>query len=98
MRASPSAFDAVGLGANRVRDEPGSVADEIFGPDPAGHDIDFVANEARPMGMDYAIANGFGFGGVNASALFRRWTDESASRRTGGERDRRSTRRLPLPR
>jgi 3-oxoacyl-[acyl-carrier-protein] synthase II len=24
--------------------------------------------------MDYAIANGFGFGGVNASALFRRWT------------------------
>jgi 3-oxoacyl-[acyl-carrier-protein] synthase II len=26
--------------------------------------------------MDHAICNGFGFGGVNASALFRRWTDE----------------------
>jgi 3-oxoacyl-[acyl-carrier-protein] synthase II len=25
------------------------------------------------MEMDYAITNGFGFGGVNASALFRRW-------------------------
>jgi 3-oxoacyl-[acyl-carrier-protein] synthase II len=32
------------------------------------------------MAMDYAIANGFGFGGVNASALFRRWTDELGSR------------------
>ncbi|MBX3568698.1 MAG: beta-ketoacyl-ACP synthase II [Rhizobiaceae bacterium] len=45
-------------------------------PDPAGEGIDFVANDARPMAMDYAICNGFGFGGVNASALFRRWCDE----------------------
>ncbi len=44
-------------------------------PDPAGDGIDFVANEARPLEMDYAISNGFGFGGVNASALFRRWTE-----------------------
>jgi 3-oxoacyl-[acyl-carrier-protein] synthase II len=42
--------------------------------DPAGDGISFVANFARPWEMDYAIANGFGFGGVNASALFRRWT------------------------
>lgn len=28
------------------------------------------------MAMDYAISNGFGFGGVNASALLPRWTDE----------------------
>ncbi|WEX90666.1 beta-ketoacyl-ACP synthase II [Sinorhizobium garamanticum] len=45
-------------------------------PDPAGDRIDFVANRARPMEMDYAISNGFGFGGVNASAVFRRWTDK----------------------
>jgi 3-oxoacyl-[acyl-carrier-protein] synthase II len=45
-------------------------------PDPAGGEIDFVANKARPMAMDYAMSNGFGFGGVNASALFRRWTDD----------------------
>jgi 3-oxoacyl-(acyl-carrier-protein) synthase len=31
----------------------------------------FVANEARPIEMQYAICNGFGFGGVNASALFQ---------------------------
>jgi 3-oxoacyl-(acyl-carrier-protein) synthase len=30
----------------------------------------FVANEGRPLKMDYAICNGFGFGGVNASVLF----------------------------
>src|SRR4029450_13154624 len=29
-------------------------------PDPAGGGIDFVANEARPMEMEYAISNGFG--------------------------------------
>jgi hypothetical protein len=28
--------------------------------------------------LDYAICNGFGFGGVNASALFQRWTDKLA--------------------
>lgn len=44
-------------------------------PDPAGEGIDFVAGAARPMAMDYAISNGFGFGGVNASVLFRRWTE-----------------------
>jgi 3-oxoacyl-[acyl-carrier-protein] synthase II len=49
--------------------------------------IDFVANEARPMAMDYAISNGFGFGGVNASALFRRWTDELTSGSAGGAHD-----------
>jgi 3-oxoacyl-[acyl-carrier-protein] synthase II len=43
-------------------------------PDLAGDGIDFVANTARPLEMDYAICNGFGFGGVNASAVFRRWT------------------------
>jgi 3-oxoacyl-[acyl-carrier-protein] synthase II len=37
--------------------------------------------------MDYAIANGFGFGGVNASALFRRWTDELTGGSAGGAHD-----------
>ncbi|MCG5480900.1 MAG: beta-ketoacyl-ACP synthase II [Ensifer alkalisoli] len=50
-------------------------------PDPAGDGIDFVATHARPTEMDYAISNGFGFGGVNASAVFRRWTDKQASPR-----------------
>jgi len=44
-------------------------------PDAAGAGIDFVANTARPIETDYAISNGFGFGGVNASVIFRRWQE-----------------------
>lgn len=42
-------------------------------PDPAADGIDFVAYQARPIKTEYAICNGFGFGGVNASALFRHY-------------------------
>lgn len=37
--------------------------------------IDIVAGRARPQPMELAMANGFGFGGVNASVLFRLWRD-----------------------
>ncbi|EJL50535.1 beta-ketoacyl-acyl-carrier-protein synthase II [Rhizobium sp. CF122] len=49
-------------------------------PDPEADGIDFVANNARRVATEYAISNGFGFGGVNASALFRRWTEGSPGR------------------
>ncbi|ANK85766.1 MULTISPECIES: beta-ketoacyl-ACP synthase II [unclassified Rhizobium] len=42
--------------------------------DPDADGIDIVGKTARSVAMDYAITNGFGFGGVNASALFRRWS------------------------
>ena len=41
-------------------------------PDAGADGIDIVAGTARPMLMQNAISNGFGFGGVNASAIFRR--------------------------
>ena len=69
---------AGGLGAIftilALRDQVAPPTLNLGTPDSAGDGIDFVANEARPLEMDYAICNGFGFGGVNASALFRRWT------------------------
>lgn len=34
---------------------------------------DQVVPSARHMPIQYALSNGFGFGGVNASLLFRRW-------------------------
>ena len=78
---------AGGLGAIfailALRDQVAPPTLNLSAPDPAGDGIDFVANQARPMAMDYAISNGFGFGGVNASALFRRWTDELAGASTG---------------
>jgi 3-oxoacyl-[acyl-carrier-protein] synthase II len=57
-----------------VRDQVAPPTLNLNAPDPAGDGIDFVANTARPMAIDCAMTNGFGFGGVNASALFRRWT------------------------
>jgi 3-oxoacyl-[acyl-carrier-protein] synthase II len=41
-------------------------------PDPGAEGIDVVSGRARPMPMQHAISNGFGFGGVNASVIFRR--------------------------
>lgn len=42
-------------------------------PDPLADGVDIVGKVSRAVAMDYAITNGFGFGGVNASAIFRRW-------------------------
>jgi 3-oxoacyl-[acyl-carrier-protein] synthase II len=43
----------------------------IFNQDEAC-DLDYCANEARQMKIEVAISNSFGFGGTNASAVFRR--------------------------
>jgi len=41
-------------------------------PDPAC-DLDYIPNQARRAEVVYALSNSFGFGGTNASLLFRRW-------------------------
>lgn len=43
----------------------------IFNQDPEC-DLDFCANEARPMKIDVALSNSFGFGGTNGSMVVRR--------------------------
>jgi 3-oxoacyl-[acyl-carrier-protein] synthase II len=45
------------------------VADDAVGA------LDIVSGQKRPVAMEYAMSNGFGFGGVNASVIFRRWTE-----------------------
>ncbi|QJD30927.1 beta-ketoacyl-ACP synthase II [Methylococcus geothermalis] len=42
-------------------------------PDPASEGLDIVSGAARPMALEHAMSNGFGFGGVNASIVLRRW-------------------------
>ena len=41
-------------------------------PDPAC-DLDYIPNQSRKAEVQYAISNSFGFGGTNASLLFKRW-------------------------
>ena len=42
-------------------------------PDPAC-DLDYIPNHARKGEVTYALSNSFGFGGTNASLIFKRWT------------------------
>ncbi len=41
-------------------------------PDPACR-LDYVANKSLPHSFDIALSNSFGFGGINASLIMRRW-------------------------
>lgn len=55
-----------------LRDQVAPPTLNLLQPDDAAAGIDIVANTARPMVMEHAISNGFGFGGVNASIILRR--------------------------
>jgi 3-oxoacyl-[acyl-carrier-protein] synthase II len=56
-----------------IRDQIVPATLNLDNPDPASEGVDIVQGKARPMAIDYALSNGFGFGGVNASVLFKRW-------------------------
>lgn len=56
-----------------LRDQIAPPTLNLNDPDEAAAGLDLVALNARPMPITHALSNGFGFGGVNASVLFRRW-------------------------
>lgn len=56
-----------------IRDQIVPATLNFENPDPAAEGVDIVHGSARPMAIEYALSNGFGFGGVNASVLFKRW-------------------------
>ncbi|CAI2525007.1 3-oxoacyl-[acyl-carrier-protein] synthase 2 [Serratia ficaria] len=56
-----------------LRDQIAPATLNLDNPDPAAEGLHLVAKQAEPMGITYALSNGFGFGGVNASILLKRW-------------------------
>ena len=40
-------------------------------------DLDYVPNACRPVAIEYALSNSFGFGGTNAALLFKRYETSS---------------------
>jgi 3-oxoacyl-[acyl-carrier-protein] synthase II len=57
-----------------LRDQVAPATLNLDNPDPLAEGLDLVAKTPRPMAMEIALSNGFGFGGVNASVIFKRWT------------------------
>ncbi|MHC5224958.1 beta-ketoacyl-ACP synthase II [Ignatzschineria sp. LJL83] len=43
--------------------------------DPIAQDLNIIHERSMPMPIQYALCNGFGFGGVNASLVMKKWID-----------------------
>jgi 3-oxoacyl-[acyl-carrier-protein] synthase II len=62
-----------GLTVLALRDQVMPPTINYENPDP-DCDLDYVPNQARPAGIEYALSNSFGFGGTNAALLFKRYS------------------------
>lgn len=61
-----------------LRDQIAPPTLNLTRPDAAAEGIDLVGMTAQDIETDYALCNGFGFGGVNASLLLKRWRAEQS--------------------
>jgi len=62
-----------GLAALAIRDQIMPPTINYEKPDPEC-DLDYIPNRAREGNIEYALSNSFGFGGTNASLLFKRYS------------------------
>jgi 3-oxoacyl-[acyl-carrier-protein] synthase II len=63
-----------GITVLAIRDQIAPPTINLDAPDD-GNDLDFIPHTARPMKIDYALSNSFGFGGTNACLIFKRYFD-----------------------
>lgn len=57
-----------------IRDQVAPPTINLFELDPACAGLDYVPHEAKPMKIDVALSNSFGFGGTNGTLVFKRLT------------------------
>ena len=62
-----------GISILALRDQILPPTINLENPDPEC-DLDYVPLQARKAAVEYALSNSFGFGGTNASLLFKRWS------------------------
>jgi 3-oxoacyl-[acyl-carrier-protein] synthase II len=63
-----------GITVLAIRDQVAPPTINYETPDP-DCDLDYVPNHARPMRIEYALSNSFGFGGTNGALIFKRYTE-----------------------
>ena len=63
-----------GLTVMAIRDQVAPPTINYETPD-AECDLDYVPNHARPMHIERALSNSFGFGGTNGALIFQRYTE-----------------------
>ena len=61
-----------GITVLALRDQIAPPTMNLENPDPLC-DLDYVPNHARPMRIDCALSNSFGFGGTNGCLIFKRY-------------------------
>jgi len=61
-----------GITVMALRDQVAPPTINLDNPD-EGCDLDYVPHTARPMKIEYALSNSFGFGGTNGCLIFKRF-------------------------
>jgi 3-oxoacyl-[acyl-carrier-protein] synthase II len=63
-----------GLTVLAIRDQIAPPTTNLVVPDPEC-DLDYVPNHPRPLPIEYALSNSFGFGGTNGALIFKRYSE-----------------------
>jgi 3-oxoacyl-[acyl-carrier-protein] synthase II len=63
-----------GLSVMAIRDQIAPPTINHENPD-EGCDLDYVPLHARPMKIEYALSNSFGFGGTNWCLIFKKYSE-----------------------